>query len=83
MAIKGVADHAVQIDRLRLNISGLNKDEAEDLKRDVQILIQLYLPEQVTYRRLSALNLKVCLPEGTPRDRLAELIARQICECLP
>jgi hypothetical protein len=73
----------MQIDHLRLRIPGLNRVEAERLRIDVQTLIYRYLPEEVARCRLGALNLKIRVPHATPREQLAELIARQICGSLP
>lgn len=73
---------SVRIDEMRLNIPGLGREEANILGRDVIQRVSKKLPERIRSRRLTSLDVKVSVPQGTPKERLAEIIAEQICKSL-
>jgi hypothetical protein len=72
----------VKIDEMCLNIPGLNQEAANMLGRDVIRHVGQKLPEKIRSRRLASLNVQVSIPQGTPTERLAEVIAEQICKSL-
>jgi hypothetical protein len=72
----------VQIDSLQLNIPGLARDEAEHLKREMARCMELYLPISMPKRKIESLNLQVSISDATPKNQLAEMIAKQICKSL-
>ena len=73
---------SVRIDEMRLNISGLGQEDANILGRDVIRRVGKKLPERIRSRRLTSLDVKVSVSQGTPKERLAEIIAEQICKSL-
>jgi hypothetical protein len=72
----------VQIDSLQLNIPGLTRDEADRLGKDVLAWMEGHLALQMPNRNLKTLNLRVHLSDSTPKNQLAEMIAKQICKSL-
>ena len=72
----------VQIEQLQLNIPGLSQEAANILGRDVVKRLGRKLPPKLRESRLSSLQVKVNIPQGTPRELLAEIIADQICRSL-
>lgn len=77
-----MAGDRVQIDCLQLNIPGLTRAEAEHLERDVARLLERRLPVLLPRRKLDRLNLQVPLSDATPKNLLAEMIAKRIGESL-
>jgi len=73
---------SVKIDRMCLSVPGLSQEAANVLGRDVIRRVSKNLPENIRSCRLSRLNVQVSIPQGTPTERLAELIAEQICKSL-
>jgi len=73
---------SVKIDRMCLSVPGLSQEAANVLGRDVIRRVSKKVPEQLRSRRLASLNLQVSIPQGTPTERLAEMIAEQICKSL-
>ena len=72
----------VQIEQMQLNIPGLSQEAANILGRDVVRRVGQKLPPKIRENRLSNLQVKVDIPQGTPRELLAEIIADQICRSL-
>ena len=72
----------VKIEQMQLNIPGLSQEAANILGRDVVSRLGRKLPPKVRESRLSSLRIKVNIPQGTPRELLAEIIADQICRSL-
>ena len=72
----------VKIDEMRLSIPGLSQEAANLLGRDVIQRLSKRLPENIRSRRMASLDVKVRIPQGTPKERLAEMIAEQICKSL-
>jgi hypothetical protein len=72
----------VTIDELRLLVPGLSSTAAAELGHEVAQLVAAGLPPSVTPRRLGALDLRVRIAAGTPRSRLATIIASAILEQL-
>jgi len=66
-----------RIHDLHLRVPGLNREEAGRFGREVARRVAEGLPPG---RRLElgALDLRVRVPAGTPRDRLAKLVADRI-----
>jgi len=77
-----MADDRVHIGQLQLNIAGLSADEAERLGKDVVFWMQQHLPRNVPKKKWAVLDLQVRLPGSLPKNQLAEMIARQICQSL-
>jgi len=73
-----MAGETLHIERLSLRVPSMAVDEARLLGEDVAQQIAEGLPEEVRQEHLGALELRVLLPEGTPRDRLAMLIAEAV-----
>jgi len=70
------------IDHFHLKIPGMNQEDANILARQVIMRMVDYLPKDLQLKRLSRLEMKVSIPQGTPKERLAEEIAGQICKGL-
>lgn len=74
--------NTVQIDQLHLRIPGLSREEAACLGADVAEQIAQSLPSDGRREHLGALDMRVSIQHGTPRDQIARLIARSILEKL-
>lgn len=74
--------NTVQIDRLHLRIPGLSREEATRLGADVAEQIAQSLPSDGRHEHLGALDMRVSIQQGTPRDDLARVIAGSILEKL-
>lgn len=72
----------VEIETLHLRIPGLSREEARRTGEEVAQRVSLDLPAYGKNQRLGALNLRVNLPVGTPRDQIAKLIALALLEKL-
>lgn len=72
----------VRIEEMRLRIPGLSAEEARTLGQDVARLLSEQLPRSGPTRHLGLLDLRTNIPQGTPRDRLAELIVQAIKKSL-
>jgi hypothetical protein len=68
----------VRIGELSLRIPGLSAGEGRALGAEVMRRVAERLPGKGASRSLSALDIKVKIPEGTPRHRLAETVADAI-----
>jgi hypothetical protein len=77
-----MARNTVQIDRLHLRIPGLSREAARRVGAEVAHHLAESLPPSGKRERLGALNMRVSIQSGTPRDGLARLIARSILEKL-
>ena len=72
----------VEIETLHLRIPGLSREEARRAGEEVAQRVSLALPEYGRKQRLGAIDLRVNLPVGTPRDQIAKLLALAILEKL-
>jgi len=72
----------VRIERLSLRVVGLDRDCARSLGREFLAPLQAQLPERLPSRHLARLKVRVQVPVGTPRERLAALVAERIREGL-
>ena len=72
----------VEIETLHLRIPGLSREDARRAGEEVAQRVSLELPAYGKKQRLGAINLRVNLPVGTPRDQIAKLIALAILEKL-
>ncbi len=72
----------VRIDELHLRVPGLSAEEARRLGEEVAWRMADALPVEGRVEHLGALDLRLTVPSGTPRDRLAEEIARAILQKL-
>ena len=72
----------VKIDEMYLNIPGLSQEEANMLGREVIRRVGKQLPKKIRSSRIASLEVKVNIPQGTPTERLAEMITEQICKSL-
>lgn len=77
-----MAGDRVHIGRLQLNIPGVNRDEVDRLEKDLARWLEQHLPISISNRKIEALNLKVSISDATPKNRLAEMIAKRICKSL-
>ncbi len=77
-----MAGETVRIERLTLRVPGLTREEAGALGHDLARQLAEGLPAGSVDRRPDALSLRVTLPAGTSRDRLAGLIGDRIRESL-
>ena len=71
-------DEILHIDELRLRVPGLPPEDARSLGDEVTQRIADGLPDTIRPTHLGALELRIMVPTGTPRDRLASLIAEAI-----
>jgi hypothetical protein len=67
---------------MRLRIPGLSVEEARAVGHDVARLLSEQLPSSQRTRHLGALDLRANIAQGTPRERLAELIVQAIKKSL-
>ena len=72
----------VEIETLHLRLPGLSREEARRAGEEVAERVSLELPAYGKQQQLGALDLRVKLPVGTPRDQIAKLIALAILEKL-
>jgi hypothetical protein len=72
----------VRIENLHLRVPGVSADEARRIGEEVARRVADLLPSQGRVERLSMLDLRVSVPLETPRDRLAEEVARAIVRSL-
>jgi hypothetical protein len=72
----------VRIDDLHLRVPGVSAEEARQLGEEVARLVAEDLSVQGRVEHLGALDLRVSVAQGMPRNRLAEEIARAIVETL-
>jgi hypothetical protein len=68
----------VLIDRLQLNIPGLSREERDRLEKELPVMLARYMPQSIPERRCSVLHLRLRIAQGTAKEHLAEMIARQI-----
>jgi hypothetical protein len=73
-----MAGEVLHIKHLRLRIPGLSGEEARGLGDEVAHLVADGLPTGAMPQQLGTLDLRVMLPAGTERDRLATLIAEAV-----
>jgi hypothetical protein len=73
---------SVEIDKLYLRIPGISRDQARGIGEEVAQRVSRDLPEHGRSQHLGALDLRVNVPVGTPRDQMAKLIALAILEKL-
>jgi hypothetical protein len=73
-----MAGEVLDIRLLRLRIPGLDAEEGYGLGDEVARRIADGLSAGLRPQQLGALDLRVLLPTGTPRDRLALLIAEAV-----
>jgi hypothetical protein len=71
-------NETVHIDELYLRVPGLSMDEARRLSEEVTRRVADALPGHGRAGHLGALDLRVTIPHGTPRDRLALVVAEKI-----
>lgn len=67
----------LRIDRLVLRVPGLTPDEARALGREVAERLAR-APAPGSAARVGALELRVDVPRGVPREHLARLVAERI-----
>lgn len=72
----------IRIDELRLRIPGLTEHEARRLGQEIARRVAEELPPESRTERLSLLELRIPLPTGVPKDRLAARIAQEIVKKL-
>jgi hypothetical protein len=77
-----MARNTVQIEKLHLRIPGLSREEGQRLGADVAEYIAQSLPSSGRTEHLGALDMRVSLRRGTPRDQIARLVAQSILEKL-
>ncbi len=73
----------VIINEMLLNVPGFNQIEADLLGQNVVQRINHMLGEkEIPQRTINNMELKVEIPQGTPKEHLAGIIANQICKSL-
>ena len=70
------------IEELHLRVPGISAEEAQQLGQRVALLLAERLPHSAHSQHLGALDLRTTIAEGTPRERLAEIIASEITKSL-
>jgi hypothetical protein len=66
------------IEELVLNVPGMDREEAQGLGNEVASLVADGAPVQQGDRHVGALELRVTIPPGATRSRMAKLIAEAI-----
>jgi hypothetical protein len=77
-----MAADEVRIDELHLRVPGLSQDDGRRLGEEVARQVADQLPTGGRIEELGALSVRLTVPEGTSRDRLAAAIANLILERL-
>jgi len=77
-----MARNTVEVRRLHLRIPGVSREEAQRLGKDVAHRIAQSLPSAGRREQLGALDIRVSLRPGTPRDQIARLVAESVLEKL-
>jgi hypothetical protein len=77
-----MARNTVQIGELRLRIPGVSREEAKRMGQDVAQRVSESLPARGRSEHLGAVDMRVSVQKGTPRDQIARLITRSILEKL-
>ena len=77
-----MAGETLRIEEMQLRVPGLSAEEGHTLGQEVAHRVADGLPDQVRPLQLSALDLRVTVPTGTPRGRLAPSIAEAILKGL-
>jgi hypothetical protein len=73
----------VRIDELRLRVPGLSEPEARRLGEDVARRVADGLAAHGRVEHLGLLDLRISMPSGVSKERLAERIAEEILKKLP
>ena len=72
----------MRIDQLRLRVPGLTEQEARQLGEEIARRVADSLPSQGRVEHLGLLDLRIAVPAGTSKDRLAQRIAEEILKRL-
>lgn len=72
----------IRIGQLRLRIPGLTEQEARKLGEEIAWRVADRLLPHGRVKHLGLLDLRISLPRGTSKERLAERIAEEILERL-
>ena len=72
----------VRIEHWRLRIPGLTEPEARRLGAEVARRVAERLPLEGRTERLGRLDLRLSIPAGVPKDRLASKIAEELLKKL-
>ncbi len=73
----------VIINEMNLNIPGVNQMEAKLIGQDViKYLNDMLADKNISARAIDSMALKVEIPQGTQKEYLAGMIAKQICKSL-
>lgn len=73
----------VIINEMNLSIPGVNQVEANLIGQDViKRINDILYDKEIPERAIDNMALKVEIPQGTPKERLAGMIANQICKSL-
>lgn len=67
----------IRIDELRLRVRGLSAGEAKSFGEEVARRVAAGLPLSGRQERLGVVDLRVALPQGTSKDRLARAVAEK------
>jgi hypothetical protein len=71
-------DRNLRIGELRLRVAGLSRDEARHLGEQVARRVAGRVTQHGRLGQLGALEMRLALPSGTPRDLLAHMVADRI-----
>jgi len=69
---------SLHIEQLCLRVPGLTKQEAHRLAEEVAHRVADALPAEHSVRHLGMLDLRISIPQGVPKELLAERIAERI-----
>jgi hypothetical protein len=70
--------NTLKIDDFHLKIPGLTPQEAHHVANEAAQRLAGRLPDPMTALHLGALDLRLTVPRGTPRNRVADLIVDAI-----
>ena len=72
----------IRIDQLRLRVPGLTEQEGRQLGEEIARRVADALPTHGRVEHLGSLDLRISVPSGTSKHRLAERIAEEILKRL-
>jgi hypothetical protein len=72
----------LRIDDLLLRLPSLDEEQAHRIAKDVADRLARTVGRTEMYRLPAGAALSIRIPDGTPRDELAETITRRILEAL-
>jgi len=73
-----MANNSIRIDQLHLRVRGFSREHPANLGASVAKQLASRLPTSTRAQNISALDVRLAIPIGTPAERLASIIAAGI-----